>query len=81
MKLCIELDEEINNEWEAAKETLEGIFEWGYKKPASLTDSEVLKGLLFCFETAIGEAADQVFISQLSDEEVETICDRATQKH
>jgi hypothetical protein len=81
MKICIELDEEINNEWEAAKEELEGVFERFYKQPASLTDFEVLKGLLFCFETAIGESADQIFIHRLSDKEVERICDRATRKH
>jgi len=70
MKLVIELDEQMENEWEVAKESLEHTFKWAHKHLGSLTDSEVLRGLLFCFEITLGESADQIFVSQFSDEDV-----------
>jgi len=46
MKICIELNEEMKEMWEYAREGLEKAFSEYYEASVSLTDSEILKGIL-----------------------------------
>jgi len=72
-KLCIELDEWMGKEWEEAK----GISEYSftnYNLTVSLTDREVLMGLLFCFDMEYYSAD---FPNLLDDEETTAMVRRA----
>jgi len=69
MKICIELDEEMEEQWTHTKSHLEFAFMHAHGCPVNLPDYIVFKGLLVCFE-------DQVidFSSQFTTEEIEAIC-------
>jgi hypothetical protein len=46
MKICIELDEEMEKQWNSAKESLEEEFHRQNDASVSFTDSEVFGGIL-----------------------------------
>jgi hypothetical protein len=51
MKICIELDSWMKKEWESAKKDLESDILRYSNEEVSLSDSKVVQGLLFCFDT------------------------------
>jgi hypothetical protein len=69
MKICIELDEEMKEQWTRIKSHLEYAFKHAHGMPVSLPDYIVFKGLLACFENEVLD-----FPSQFTTEEVEVIC-------
>jgi len=71
VKLCIELDEELESNWNRMKAELEGAFEYIHGKTVNLTNVELIKGLLYCFDLSIGEAADINFARLFDEEEIE----------
>jgi hypothetical protein len=50
-KICIELDEWMKEEWERVKSILEWQIKHHHNKKESLSEREVLLGLLFGFDT------------------------------
>jgi hypothetical protein len=55
VKLCIELDKELEIKWNRMKTELEGAFKYVHGVSVSLTDIELVKGLLCCFDLSIGD--------------------------
>jgi len=51
VKLCIELDEEMQKKWAQTKKDLEFHFEYVYKhkQPIRVTDSIMLQCLFYCY--------------------------------
>jgi len=71
VKLCIELDKELESNWNDMKAELEGAFEYVHGVSVSLTNTELIKGLLYCFDLSIGEAANIFFARLFDKEEIE----------
>jgi len=59
MKICIELNEEMESLWTRIKSSLNFRFTHTYKMPVSLPDDVVFWGLLFGFENECIDFADQ----------------------
>lgn len=70
MKICIELDDWMKERWETAKEILEQGVEYVYGMGVSLSEPEIFKGLLFCFQDEIGSFH---FPKSFSDEELKAM--------
>ena len=49
VKLCIELDEYMEEQWEYTRGRLEDIFRF-LRKPTHVTDDLLIQCLLYCFE-------------------------------
>ncbi len=69
-KLCIELDKELESKWNSVKAELEDAFKYIHRQTVALTNTELIKGLLYCFDSAIEEAVDTNFASSSSYDEV-----------
>jgi hypothetical protein len=53
VKLCIELDEEMQEQWQRIKSHLESAFRYAYKISVTLPDYIVFEGLLDGFENEL----------------------------
>lgn len=49
MKLCIELDEEMQKDWESVEEDLESIFRQFKGICTPVKDTTAFQGLLYCY--------------------------------
>ena len=56
MKICIELDEWMGEEWENAKRTLEASIKSTYGVEILLPDEDVFVGLLYCFDEEVASS-------------------------
>lgn len=74
MKICIELDEEMQELWTHIKSHVEYAFMHAHSKgmPVSLPDYIIFKGLLVCFGNEVID-----FPSELTTEEVEAILSKS----
>jgi hypothetical protein len=79
MKICIELDEEMQEQWNTAKESLEGEFNRQNDTHVSFTDSEVFGGILAGWWTAEYSMVQMLYAWKFSDEDVERMKSRETQ--
>ena len=73
MKICVELDEEMKEEWESVKDILEEGFEYVYRIKVSLSNREIFAGLLFGF---MNECGKHNFPFQFDDDEIDTMVKR-----
>ena len=71
MKICIELDEEMQKIWNDAKESLEEEFSRQNDTSISFTESEVFGGILAGWPAAEYTTTPMFYVWALSDEEVE----------
>ncbi len=55
MKICIELNKEMKEQWEIVKGTLEEGFEYVYGTKVALSEREESEGLLFGFMNECGK--------------------------
>jgi len=76
MKICIELDEEMKEKWLVAKESLEEEFVYQYETVVSLSDSEVLRGILKGWESADDDRIPMFYARSFSDKEIEAMKNR-----
>ena len=75
MKICIDLDDWMKKEWESAKKELESGIECYHNVKVSLSDREVVEGLLFYFDTEGG--SDFFGEEWFEDEEIKAMIERA----
>lgn len=68
-KLCIELDKELESKLNRVKAELEDAFEY-FGQIVNLTDTELIKSLLYCFDSAIEEEVDTNLTSSLNYDKV-----------
>lgn len=78
MKICIELDEEMQELWKQTKEHLKFIFEYVYGKGIAVTDGMVFQCLLHCYEEGKDEAFQIFWADSFGEEEIESISQRKT---
>jgi len=79
VKLCIELDEEMEEQWKQTKEDLEDLFEYAHRKTISISNSMLFRCLLYCYEHSWSESIPLGFADSFSKEEVETMPERKSQ--
>jgi hypothetical protein len=71
VKLCIELDEKMQEQWAYTKEDLELVFEQVYGKFISVTNDIMFQCLLYCYVKGSTEPFPINFAESFSDEEIE----------
>lgn len=71
VKLCIELDTEMQKQWRYTKEDLEQIFKRLYEKSVNVTNNVILRCLLYCYIEGDGDISPLNFAYSSSNEEVE----------
>lgn len=75
MKICIELDKEMKEQWESVKGTLEEGFEYVYGIKVALSEREIFEGLLFGF---LNECGKHHFPFQFNDDEIDSMVKRVS---
>jgi hypothetical protein len=76
MKICIELDKEMQEKWEQTKHDVESTLKYIYGKPIPITENMVFRCMLYCYEEGSNEAFPIDFVGSLSIEEVEALAER-----
>jgi len=76
MKICIELDKEMKEKWEYAKEALEEAFIDHHGISVSFTDSEILAGLLLGWDFAETTRTPFFYAASFSDDDVQVLTNR-----
>jgi hypothetical protein len=71
VKLCIELDKEMEEKWKNATKRLEGVFKFLFRKHICITDDLLFQCLLYCFEK--GEEFPFFFADSYSQEEIQSM--------
>ena len=74
VKLCIELDNEMQEWWNDAKERIEEAFEDDAKVYIPLTDSEIFKAILYGWDLEDPPIVKNAFyVLSFSEEEIEAM--------
>lgn len=74
VKLCIELDNEMQEWWKVAKEEIEEAFEDEAKIYIPLTDSEIFKGILNSWDSEDPTILKAIwYVLSFSEEEIEAM--------
>jgi hypothetical protein len=76
MKICVELDKEMEERWEYAKEALEKAFVDHHSISVSLTDSEILAGLLLGWDFAETARTPFFYTASFGDDDVQALANR-----
>lgn len=70
MKICVELDEEMEKQWNSAKESLEEEFNRQNGATVSFTDSEVFGGILDGWSIAERSMVQVIYAWKFSKEDI-----------
>lgn len=76
VKLCIELDKEMEKQWKQTKEDLEDLFKYAHGKTISLSNNTLFRCLLYCYDRGWSESIPLGFIDSFSKKEVEVMLGR-----
>ena len=78
VKLCIELDEEMEEQWDDIRDCIERKFKYYEKASVQFTDSEIFKALLDAWESEDpSPLKGLMFVWSLSEEEIEAMKKRS----
>jgi hypothetical protein len=69
----IELDKEMQEQWEQTKEDLEDLFEYAHGKTISISNKMLFQCLLYCYDRGWSESIPLGFADSFSKEEVEAM--------
>jgi hypothetical protein len=77
VKLCIELDEEMQEQWDDIRNCIEHKFKYHEKASVQFTDSEIFKALLGAWESEDpSPLKGLMFVWSLSEEEIRELKER-----